>query len=143
MIVTKKLALFLLLAFTLLSLPGCKTENPTDPAPGSLAGTWTLTKITIPNGSASIILTPAQAQIESTIIAGTDGTYTATIIDKGVTTTESGTYTTSGNKITFKMQDGTTRTVDYSLTGNKLVINQTISTPLAPETPAQLEFTRQ
>lgn len=143
MIVYRKHFLFLSAIIILFSIQACKSDSSTDPVSTSLVGSWSLTKITIPNGAASIILTPAQAQIESTIVAKADGTYTATIIDKGVTTSESGTYSTSGNKITFKMQDGTVRTVDYSLTGNKLVINQVISTPLAAETPAELEFTRQ
>ncbi|PKL81795.1 MAG: hypothetical protein CVV24_13455 [Ignavibacteriae bacterium HGW-Ignavibacteriae-3] len=144
MIVIKKLALISFGMLILFSLHGCKSDDgPTDPESSSLVGTWVLTKISIPSGTGSIVLTPEQAQISSTIIARADGTYTATVVNLGVTTNESGTYSTSGNKITFVLQDGTIRATDYSRTGNKLVIRETIETPFAAETPADLEFTRQ
>ncbi len=143
MIVLKKF-LFIISAIILISsVQGCKTDNSAEPETNSLVGTWTLTKITIPNGAASIILTPEQAQVQSTITAKADGTYNATVIDHGVTTTESGTYSVSGSVITFKMQDGTTRSTEFTLNGNKLTIVQVISTPLAENTSATLEFTRQ
>lgn len=145
MAISKKI-LFLSLGFLfLISIEGCKSDeddSPTDPTPTSLAGTWVLTKITIANGASSIILTPAQAQIESTIIAKADGTYTSTLVISGVTTTESGTYTVAGNKITFIRQDGTITTTDFTLTGNKLVVSQTVPTQFGV-TPADLEFTKQ
>ncbi|MHB8906168.1 MAG: lipocalin-like domain-containing protein [Melioribacteraceae bacterium] len=145
MLSVKKL-LFVLVGISFLVLmENCKSDegNPTESATSSLVGTWVLTKITVMNGAASIEMTPAQAQIESTIIARADGTYTGTIIQQGVVTTESGTWSSDGKKITFKMQDGTVRVSDYTLTGNKLVVSQNIPTPLGAETPANLEFTRQ
>ena len=145
MTISKKI-LFLSLGFLfLISIEGCKSDeddSPTDPTSTSLVGTWVLTKITIVNGASSIILTPAQAQIESTIIAKADGTYTSTLILSGVTTTESGTYTSTENKITFIRQGGTITTTDFTLSGNKLVVVQTIETQFG-ETPADLEFTKQ
>jgi hypothetical protein len=141
----KKL-LFVLVGISFLVLiESCKKDEsgPTESTTSSLVGTWVLTKITILNGSSSFDLTPAQAGIESTIIARTDGTYTATLKNQGVTSTENGTWSTDGKKITFKLQDGTTTTLDYTITGNKLVVTQTISTPLGANTPANLEFTKQ
>ena len=141
-----KKILFILAGISLLVLIGnCKSDdsNPTDSPSGSLVGTWVLTKITIVNGASSIEMTPAQAQIESTIVAKSDGTYTATIKNQGVSSSESGTWSTDGKKITFKLSDGTIRITDYTITGNKLVVSQTISTPLGADTPANLEFTRQ
>ncbi|MCX6169865.1 MAG: lipocalin family protein [Ignavibacteriales bacterium] len=72
-----------------------------------------------------------------------DGTYTGTVTQQGVVTTESGTWSTDGKKVTFKLQDGTTTTLDYTITGNKLVVSETISTPFGENTPANLEFTKQ
>lgn len=140
-------SLFMLFAFfiLLISIDGCKSDegsSPTDPVSTSLVGTWVLTKITVKSGTNSIILTPAQAQIESTIIARADGSYTATIVQNGITSTTSGTYTTNGKMITFKDQDGTITTTEYTLSNNKLVVVQTI-TVLGVDTPADLEFTRQ
>lgn len=144
MIVIKKLAVFLLGIIILFSIHGCKSDDgTTEPDSSSLVGTWVLTKISIPSGTGSIVLTPEQAQIQSTIIAKADGTYTATVVDQGITTNESGTYSTTGNKITFVLQDGTIRTTDYSRSGNKLFIKQIIEIPAAGEVTADLEFTRQ
>lgn len=145
MLSIKKL-LFVLVGISFLVLmENCKSDegNPTESATSSLVGTWVLTKITVMNGAASIEMTPAQAQVESTIIAKADGTYSATVKSQGVSSTENGTWSSDGKKITFKMQDGTVRISDYTLTGNKLVVSQTIPTPLGAETPANLEFTRQ
>ena len=142
----KSAALLLFFSALLLSIGGCKSDDggsPTETETASLVGTWVLTKITVPSGGASLEMTPAQAQVESTIIAKADGTYTATIVMQGISSTEIGTWSTDGKKITFKLQDGTTRISDYTLTGNKLVVSQTIPTPLGPETPANLEFTKQ
>jgi hypothetical protein len=141
----KKIFFIIVGISVLVNMGSCKSDdgNPTDSPSGSLVGTWVLTKITIVNGASSIEMTPAQAQIESTIIAKSDGTYTATVKNQGVTSTESGTWSTDGKKITFKLSDGTVRITDYTITGNKLVVSQTISTPLGADTPANLEFTRQ
>jgi hypothetical protein len=141
----KKLSLLLVALILIISIESCKSEegnSATDPVSSSLVGTWVLTKITVKSGTSSIILTPAQAQIESTIIAKADLSYTATVVQGGITTTEIGTYTTGGNKITFKRQDGTITITDYTLSGNKLVVVQTIMTSIGV-TPADLEFTKQ
>jgi hypothetical protein len=142
--VKKLLSVLVGISFLVL-IENCKSDggSPTESATASLVGTWVLTKITIMNGAASLEMTPAQAQIASTIIAKADGTYTATVTNQGVASTESGTWSTDGKKITFKLQDGTIRVSDYTITGNKLVVSQIISTPLGAETPANLEFTKQ
>ena len=141
----KKLLLVIIAVSFLVLTASCKKDesSPTESATASLVGTWVLTKITILNGASSFDMTPAQAQIASTIIARADGTYTATVINQGVTTTESGTWSTDGRKVTFRLQDGTTTIQDYTINGNKLVVSQTIPTPLGTETPANLEFTKQ
>jgi hypothetical protein len=141
----KKL-LFVIVGISFLVLTeSCKKDDssPTESSTASLVGTWVLTKITIIQGSSTLEMTPAQAQVESTIIARADGTYSATLKNQGVVTTETGTWSTDGKKVTFKVQDGTVTTLDYTITGNKLVVSETISTPLGANTPANLEFTKQ
>lgn len=142
----KKLSILLVAFIMLISVASCKSDegdSATDPIPTSLIGTWVLTKITVKSGTSSIVLTPSQAQIESTIIARADKTYTATVVQSGVSSTETGTYEADGKKITFRRQDGTTTTTDYTLSGKTLVVVQTIMTPLGVTAPADLEFTKQ
>ena len=141
----KKLLFVIVGIFFLVLTESCKKDDssPTESSTASLVGTWVLTKITIIQGSSTLEMTPAQAQVESTIIARADGTYSATLKNQGVVTTETGTWSTDGKKVTFKVQDGTVTTLDYTITGNKLVVSETISTPLGANTPANLEFTKQ
>lgn len=141
----KSLSIPLAALILLISIISCKSDegsSATDPVSTSLVGTWILTKITLKSGTSSLSLTPAQAQIESTIIAKADGSYTATTIQNGITTITSGSYATDGKVIIFKDQAVTTTTTEYTLSKNTLVVVQTI-TALGVESPADLEFTRQ
>lgn len=76
----RSLSISLAALILLISIISCKSDegsSATDPVSTSLVGTWILTKITLKSGTSSLSLTPAQAQIESTIIAKADGSYTA------------------------------------------------------------------
>jgi hypothetical protein len=140
--------LYILLLSAILIIPAGCNKNEDNPAssdsPVSMVGTWMLTKISIQVNGAAINLTPEQAGTQMTILAKNDGTYQATIIDKTSTTQQSGTWSINGSRITFNLSDGTVQTMDYSIHGNILTVQQSIYIAmLGQNSPATLEYTKQ
>lgn len=95
----------------------------------SLAGTYTLTEESVSgcvdtanNGTEAKNCTSTDC--ETLTISG-DGTFSVIEIDNGVTTTESGTYSTNGNQITFTKLSGATPDSDiatFALSGSSLIL---------------------
>lgn len=131
-------------------LTGCNKnddDNPTAAKSSAFVGTWTLTKISVKVASATVDLTPAQANFQMTIAAKSDNTYQATMINSGSTTQQSGTwsYDETTSTVTFKLSDGTTQTmkIKFNDDKSKLYVDQTMDTVLGANTPVTLEFSKQ
>ncbi|MBL6447692.1 lipocalin family protein [Fulvivirga sp. 29W222] len=95
----------------------------------ALAGTYTLTEESV-TGCIDVANNGTEAKgctatdCETLTISG-DGTFSVIEIDNGVTTTESGTYSTNGNQITFTKLSGTTPDSDvatFALSGSSLIL---------------------
>ncbi|MDF1611305.1 MAG: lipocalin family protein [Stygiobacter sp.] len=134
-----------------LFLAGCKKENsPTEPSlnPSEFVGTWKLTKVTVTLSGNNVELTPEQAETQMTIVAKSDGSFIMTTIKKdsttgeNVTTVLTGTWKIANGKIELKYSDGTSESLEFTLTGNKCTIKTTVQA-LGTTLPAVLEFTKQ
>jgi hypothetical protein len=89
-------------------------------------------------------LTPEQANAQMTIICRSDRTFDATLISSGTTTVDYGTWSATDNFITLNYQFGNPETLEYTLSGSKLVIkNKMVPGPNNTTIPATLEFTKQ
>jgi len=128
MLKQKSIILLLIsLAIIMSLLYNCdKDENPTKPTVNELVGTWKLTKLTIISSETTVI---SEAQLNLmgaywTIKLKSDNTFESDYnLDNHEI--ESGTWNTSGNKLTVTFDSGGTDTFEYSLAGNVLTLEWT------------------
>lgn len=123
MLKSRFLTVIVLFAFVALFSINCGDDNPAASAEESLAGTWVLTKMTVTSSGGTLTFTSDQISITVTIKS--DHTYQATIIEQGITTPETGTWSISGNTVTFTDSDGETTAATFTIEGNKLTITFT------------------
>jgi heat shock protein HslJ len=94
-----------------LAASGCGGSD--DGGGDGLEGTWKATSL---NG------VPIPAGYTATITLSGNGTYTGTFLEEGLTVTEVGTWSASGNTLTTTFE-GETETVTYTLSGNTLILS--------------------
>jgi len=138
-----RLAALFLVVF--LTATGCKKDdNPTESTdnPSAFVGTWKMTKVIVTYSGSNIELTPEQAETQMTIVAGADGSYKETTITTSGTTVLTGTWKIVGAKIEIKYSDGTSKSLGFTVNGNKATIATTVFA-LGADLPATLEFTKQ
>lgn len=134
------LTVIVLTVFIALFFINCGDDNPAASAEESLVGTWVLTKMTATSSEGTLTFTPEQISVTVTIKS--DHTYQATIIQQGITTTETGTWSISGNTVTFTDSDGESTAVTFTIEGNELTITFT-ETDNGEQVTIVQEFVRQ
>jgi hypothetical protein len=106
---------------TIFAFIGCEKSNPTNGGTSSLIGTWNLSSMT----QAGQPVTFADMGIDSLgLIMRADSSYLVHMYQiGGILTSTIGTFTTSGNNITFTQTGSITSTGTYSLSGNNVTFS--------------------
>jgi len=102
-------------------LPNCSDDNATGSSGTGLVGVWELTKMTMVGSGFDVTVDPSDINFSLTLTINSNGTFTTTENDDGITRNTNGTWTTNGNKFII-VEDGETSEVNYTLSSNKLVV---------------------
>lgn len=140
----------------LLLIVGCEKDSPTESSVDPLVGVWeaTDTKITYTSGTLNGTTLTFQygentEYRTATWIMGADGVASMSSTGDGVTESDSGTWSSTGNKITIitNCEDGETVTqiYDFVINGNILTIYDEYDGTAAGEYSYEMEisFTKQ
>ena len=122
-----KKIMFSLFILSILFTIGCEDEKETSDT-NPLVGVYNMTSISI-----ELQTTPTQTVTFNhdgtdnylVFILGDDGVYSLQGKIDGVDGSEGGTWSDTGNKLTFIQSDGDTKIWDFTLTGNNLVMTRT------------------
>ena len=117
----------LLIVLPLLLMVGCEDKKETSDT-NPLVGVYNMTSI-----SFELQTTPTQTLTFNhdgtdnylVLVLGDDGVYSLQGKIDGVDGSEGGTWSDTGNKLTFIQSDGDTKIWDFTLTGNNLVMTRT------------------
>ncbi len=123
MLKSRFLTVIVLFGFVALFSISCGDDNPVASEEESIVGTWVLTKMTAT--FSGVTLTIPADEMSITVTIKSDNTYQATIIEEGITTPETGTWSISGNTVTLTDSDGEITTATFTIEGNKLTISFT------------------
>jgi hypothetical protein len=106
---------------TLFAFLGCEKSNPTNVGSPGLIGTWNLSSMT----QAGQPVTFADMGIDSLgLVMKADSSYIVHLYQiGGILTSTIGTFTTSGDNITFTQTGSTSSTGTYSLSGNNVTFS--------------------
>ena len=119
--------LSMLLVFSFLFTIGCEDDDATESELNPLVGVWNMTSIVIESEGTTTI--DADDDFNMVIIFNEDGTFSNQGVVEGESHSESGTWSTSGNKLTVITEDVEEGTVtdiwDYILIGSSLSITFT------------------
>ena len=111
--------LSMLLVFSFLFTIGCGDDEATDET-NPLVGVWNMTSVVIESEGTTTL--DASDEFSIVLIFNEDGTFSNQGVFEGESHSESGTWSTSGNKLTViteDVQEGTeTEIWDYTLSGN-------------------------
>ena len=121
------LKFILMLSLSLLMFSACGDDDPTGPGTNELVGIWNAETNTIFYGSIS---SPDSTEVETfggdvqvILTFMNENTFTLNVVVFGETiVSDSGTWSVSGNKITFKAPGEPDDTDDFSISGNKLTL---------------------
>jgi hypothetical protein len=122
-----KKIMFSLFILSILFTIGCEDEKETSDT-NPLVGVYNMTSLSI-----ELQTTPTQTLTFNhdgtdnylVFILGDDGVYSLQGKIDGVDGSEGGTWSDTGNKLTFIQSDGDTKIWDFTLTGNNLVMTRT------------------
>ena len=122
-----KKIMFSLFILSILFTIGCEDEKETSDT-NPLVGVYNMTSISI-----ELQTTPTQTLTYNhdgtdnylVFILGDDGVYSLQVKIDGLDFSEGGTWSDTGNKLTFIQSDGDTKIWDFTLTGNNLVMTRT------------------
>ena len=107
-----------LLVFSFLFTIGCEDDETTDSNP--LVGVWNMTSVVIESEGTTTL--DASDEFSIVLIFNEDGTFSNQGVFDGESHSESGTWSTSGNKLTViteDVQEGTeTEIWDYTVSGS-------------------------
>ena len=117
-----------LLVFSFLCTIGCEDD---DASAGTLVGVWNMTSIVVFSGLYTET-TYASSNYSLVIIFNEDSTYSNQEVDEDESYSETGTWSTSGNKLTIITEDvgeGEPYTTiwDYTLSGGSLSMTYTLT----------------
>ena len=121
----KKL-LYPLVIFSILFTIGCEDDKAAEEDVNPLVGVWEMTSASFliqSNPSETITIT-ADANNIHTMILSEDGTYSSSGKMDGVSFTDSGSWSSTANKLTI-IEDGETIIVDFSISGSTLTTSLT------------------
>ena len=112
--------LSMLLVFSFLFTIGCDDDEATDET-NPLVGVWNMTSLSFTTGGATTTI-DASDEFSIVLIFNEDGTFSNQGVMEGESHSESGTWSTSGNKLTVITEDveeGTeTEIWDYTVSGS-------------------------
>ncbi len=122
-----KKIMFSLFILSILFTIGCEDEKETSDT-NPLVGVYNMTSLSI-----ELQTTPTQTLTFNhdgtdnylVLVLGDDGVYSLQGKIDGVDGSEGGTWSDTGNKLTFIQSDGDTKIWDFTLTGNNLVLTMT------------------
>ena len=122
----KKL-LYPLVIFSILFTIGCEDDKAAEEDVNPLVGVWEMTSASFliqSNPSETITIT-ADNENSETMILGEDGTYSSSGKMDGVSFTDSGSWSSTANKLTI-MEDGEDTIIfDFSISGSTLTTSLT------------------
>ena len=112
--------LSMLLVFSFLFTIGCDDDEATDET-NPLVGVWNMTSLSFATGGETLTI-DASDEFSIVLIFNEDGTFSNQGVMEGESHSESGTWSTSGNKLTVITEDveeGTeTEIWDYTVSGS-------------------------
>ena len=114
----------LLLISILLIIAGCDKESTTESSVDPLVGVWEGTEMTVSNDQTSVTyqLNDPTSDIGTiTYIFGEDGVFSNTSISSSGTESYSGTWSSTGGKLTMIDDEGT-EVIDFTISGNTLTL---------------------
>tara|TARA_B100000959_G_scaffold248609_1_gene275658 strand:+ start:301 stop:729 length:429 start_codon:yes stop_codon:yes gene_type:complete len=122
-----KKIMFSLFILSILFTIGCEDEKETSDT-NPLVGVYNMTSLSI-----ELQTTPTQTLTFNhdgtdnylVLVLGDDGVYSLQGKIDGLDGSEGGTWSDTGNKLTFIQSDGDTKIWDFTLTGNNLVMTRT------------------
>ena len=125
-----KQGLFKMFIVALCSLGIIACDNDSEPSPGDdasvLEAVWVVTSAVAENcddasenGTFTSVCTPTDCL---SVEFRADGTFVSTELEDGVTTTDEGTYTVSGNQLTLT-EGGMSEVATFSIDGNTLTLS--------------------
>ena len=112
-----------LIVLSVLFIVGC--DNSTEPTVDPLVGIWEGTEMTVSNDQTSItyqLNDPTSDAGTITYIFGEDGVFSNTSISSSGTESYSGTWSSTGGKLTMIDDEGT-EVLDFTISGNTLTIS--------------------
>ena len=118
-----------LLVFSFLFTIGCEDD---DASAGTLVGVWNMTSIVVVDDW-NTETTDASSDYSIVIIFNEDSTFSKQEVDEGYSYSQTGTWSTSGNKLTIitedvEVEEGTYTTIwDYTLSGSSLSMTYTLT----------------
>lgn len=129
-LVTTKLKFFqvLIVALLCIGITACDNEGESSPQddPSALVGVWNVAAAVTANctdasenGSFALICTATDCL---SVEFKSDGTFVGTELEDGVTFTENGTYSVSGDQLTIT-QGGMAEVATFSIDGNTLTLS--------------------
>ena len=125
------LKLILMLSLSLLMFSACGDDDPTGPGVDSIVGVWKPLTSTIYYGSLTspdstdVSASGIDNDIQFTLTINDDNTWSTVFEGFGITESDSGTYSISGNTITISNSDST---IDFVVLGNTLTFTSSKTT---------------
>ena len=127
---TTKQDLFKMFIIALFSFGVLACDNDSEPSPevnaSTLEGVWIVTSAVAENcndasenGTFASVCTPTDCL---SVEFRADGTFVSTELDDGVTTTDEGTYSVSGNQLTLT-EGGMSEVAAFTIDGNTLTLS--------------------
>ena len=122
------LKLILMLSLSLLMFSACGDDDPTGPGVDSIVGVWKPLTSTIYYGSLTspdstdVSASGIDNDIQFTLTINDDNTWSSVFVFLGITESDSGTWSVSGNTITIKAPDEPDSTDDFVVSGNTLTL---------------------
>ena len=126
------LKFILMLSLSLLMFSACGDDDPTGPGVDSIVGVWKAVTNTTSYGS---LTSPDSTEVitfgtdmQFTMTINDDNTWSSVVVVSGETQSDSGTWSFSGNTVTFKNPDEPESTFDFSTSGNTLTATSSETT---------------
>ena len=117
-----------IILFSLMVFMGCEDDKVSESDPvNPLVGVWEMTSASIliqSNPSQTLTLT-ADANNSETMVLGEDGTYSYSGKIDGVSESGSGSWSSTGSKLTIMVDGEDTIIIDFSISGSTLTTSLT------------------
>jgi len=128
------LIFILMLSLSLLMFSACGDDDPTGPGVDSIVGVWKAETFTTSYGSLTspdsteVIPFGTDTDFQFTLTINDDNTWSSVFVVLGITESDSGTWSVSGNTITIKAPDEPDDTDEFSVSGDTLTLTSSETT---------------